>query len=157
MRKGTLMLILFFVIKTGKAQHKLADTVHQLTKQDYLLKTKHQKIAAWSLLGGGFVLGTVGTVISVNEAGKGIGDIFRILFTFNQKPEGFNAGRFNTGLTLMFIGSAASSASIPFFISSGRKKKKAAMLSIRNQFFPQMKGMTFNEKAIPSFTLKIKL
>ena len=43
-------------------------TSHSLfaqTKDDYLLKSKHQKTAAWNMLGGGTTLLTVGGIIGI--------------------------------------------------------------------------------------------
>ena len=78
----------------------------QLTKQDYLKKSKSQKTIAWILAG--------------------------------------------TGVTV-------SLSSIPFFISSGKNKRRAMSLSLKMEQVPQLQIASLVNKPNPSVILKIRL
>ncbi len=120
-----------------------------LTKQDYLLKSKHKKIAAWSLLGGGVVFGSIGAIIAAKEVIPIMVNPF-----FSQAPDEKNL---NTGAVLILIGSASVLASIPFFIASSKNKRIASSISFNNQFSPEIQGNSLVYRAIPSINLKICL
>jgi hypothetical protein len=101
-----------------------------LTKQDYLKKSKKQKIVAWSLLLGGFGL-----------------DVIAFATGFESE----------SGTFLIRAGTLANLASIPFFIVAHRNKKKGMSLSFKNEIAPQLQKSSFVYRHIPSLTLKMSL
>ncbi len=80
------------------------------TKDNYLLKSKHQKTAAWVMLGGGTTLLVVGGIVGAH----GFFDLLN-----GQFEEANN----NVGLAgiLSITGGAAMLGSIPLFIASSKK------------------------------------
>ena len=76
----------------------------------YLKKSKGQKTTGWALLGGGMVMYVVGISVAVND----------------------DSG---TGAVAALLGSFATVASIPFFISSARNKGRAEVL-LRHENIP---------------------
>lgn len=111
-----------------------------LSKSDYLLKSKNQKTVAWVLLGGGAALFVAGVLIgSDTEAGEWFGD--------NLEKGAIVAG----------VGAAAALGSIPFFISSGVNKRRAAELSINSRRILMPDPQTFTVIRQPALTLKVRL
>ena len=124
-------LFLIMAVTSFSQQTNPAPT---LTKQDYLQKSKSQKTIAWCLLGGGGLVFLVG----VNRY-------------FNQRDTIDDNG------TIMLIGGLTTAASIPFFISASKNKKKAASLSLKNEMVPQFFKGGIVSRPTPSLTLKISL
>ena len=79
-----------------------------LTKQDYLHKSKSQRTAAWTTLGGGAALLTTGFLLAYGE------------------PDAASA--------FAVIGLTSTLISIPLFIASSRNKRKAAKVSTSIKF-----------------------
>ncbi|HXS58758.1 MAG TPA: hypothetical protein VN726_21690 [Hanamia sp.] len=96
------------------AQPKMADLL--------LKKSKNQKTAAWILLGAGAGAAIAGTIIGTNAVGN-----YDPNDPFNIFPRGTLAGG-----AFILGGAAAMVASVPFFIASGRNKKKANLI-FRNE------------------------
>jgi hypothetical protein len=108
-----------------------------VTRADYLQKSKNQKTAAWILLGGG---------VALIGSGFLIGD---------RKEASFDDA--GTGVVMGGIGLLATIGSIPLFIASSKKKKKAMSLSFKNETIPQIYKSNFVYHYIPSLTLKAEL
>lgn len=129
-----------------------------LTKQDYVKKSKSQKIAAWVLLGGGFTLSSIGAITAAPKAGKELGYVILILpnaIAGNVQPEPKTD---YTAQTILLIGGLTSMlSSIPLFIASGKNKTKALSLSFKNESSLQVQKSSFVSRSIPSFTLKFQL
>jgi len=106
------------------------------TKQDYLKKSKHQKIAAKTLFGVGGVLVMLGS-IQFNFAGS--------------------ASEVNNSRSTVFLvtGLAAIGASIPLFIASSKNKKKAADVSFRMEKSSQIQQENFVYRSYPALTFRI--
>ena len=130
------MTLLLFVVKSFSQ----TQSSPELSKDYYLQKSKNQKITAWVLLGAGVGMTVGGLLINLDQPYYGGSS------TDNAK-----------GLWLSYVGIASTLASIPFFISSHKNKKRAASVSINNQriYFPQQNG--FAAKTQPSINLKIGL
>ncbi|MES1214638.1 MAG: hypothetical protein ABUT20_03895 [Bacteroidota bacterium] len=103
-----------------------------LTKQDYLQKSKHQKTAAWILLGGGILIGSI---------------------RVEPNPDVVNS----TNAVLLTTGLAAIGSSIILFVASSKNKKKAMSLSFKNQTAPFLQNKNFVYHSIPSLSLKFHL
>ena len=106
-----------------------------LTKQDYLRKSKSQKITAFCLAGGGIVVWLAGVSKNMNQ---------------NDDIDG-------GGEVAMAIGSIAALASIPMFIIASKNKRKAASISFKNEPSLQVQKNSFVYRAVPSLTFKLQL
>ncbi|TMI86735.1 MAG: hypothetical protein E6H06_20540, partial [Bacteroidetes bacterium] len=62
MKKAINCLVLLIVVLATFGQQNNPSL--NLPKQDYLQKSKHQKTAAWIMLGGGAILFSVGSILS---------------------------------------------------------------------------------------------
>jgi hypothetical protein len=129
---GTLLLLI--ATATFSQQTNPTPT---LTKQDWLQKSKHQKTAAWIMLGSGICM--VGGGLAINLSG------------------GLLNGNGSKGLWLSYLGGATTIASIPLFIAASKNKNKATSLSFKNEATPQLNKNGFVYRAVPSLTLKISL
>ncbi len=115
------------------------------TKENYLLKSKHQKTAALIMIIGGTVTATAGII---SAAASSVGAAFRV-------P---GADRVNTAASVLAItGAAAIIGSIPMFIAANKNKKKAVSLSISGQPAAWIVKNNLEHKTVPSLTLKIGL
>ena len=116
------------------------------SSKDYFLeKGKNQKTAAWIMLTGGTAVAITGFVLANKQID-------------NDDP--LNLDNLETGggfaiLGIVGIGSAL--ASIPFFISSAKNKRRAAAISFKNQRMLLPMQSAFVLKTQPAFTLKIEL
>jgi hypothetical protein len=111
-------------------------------KNVYSGLSKNQKITGWILLGGGTVMGVVGTIM------------------FSENFEIFSDGNdaaANTGGAFMLIGVGAALGSVPFFISSARNARRAAKLSISNQEILLSRHPGIARKIQQAFTLAVTL
>ena len=106
-----------------------------LTKQEYLIKSKHQKITAFCLAGGGIIVWLAGVSKNMNQ---------------NDDIDG-------GGEVAMAIGSIAALASIPMFIIASKNKRKAASISFKNEPSLQVQKNSFVYRAVPSLTFKLQL
>lgn len=116
---------------------------------DYLKKSKSQKTAAWILVGTGTALIATGFIVGVNEGEAAI------ISLFTGEPESSS----NTGEILFWTGLAATAGSIPFFIASGKNRRKAiaasVSLDIKRNY--QAESFTLKSSAYPALTLKLLL
>ena len=118
-----------------------------LTKQDYLQKSKHQKTAAWILLGSGTALIIAGSAIALNDATNDIIGVW-----VGQSDPGDNGGT-----ALFLAGVAVAGVSIPLFIASGRNKRKAMEFSLNNQKIMMQPYRGFASRVAPSLSLRVQL
>ena len=144
----TIATALFFFESFGQQ----IDPAPAFPKQDYLKKSKKQKTTGWILLGGGAALVVIGAVIP-----KGEEVTPSPLGPFD--PYGIYEVDENDGVKAVFytIGSLSMLASIPFFISSGKNKRRAATLSLNNMRTPQIKNSSLVYRPMPAVSLKINL
>jgi len=110
-----------------------------LTRQDYLKKSKNQKTVAWVLAGGGAALIITGLVIG------------------NKDEVSFNDA--TSGATFIIIGAIPVVASIPFFVASGKNKRRAMQASAyfkkENSYFTR--SFSKVRTCFPALTFKIAL
>ncbi|MEO6894716.1 MAG: hypothetical protein ABI136_06730 [Ginsengibacter sp.] len=123
MKKSWSILLLIFFINifkisaqtyqpgsTKSEQHKMADLL--------IKKSKRQKTAAWILMGAGAGVAIAGGIIGTNAIKNSNPDD-----PFDIFPRGSLAGG-----AMVLVGVAAIITSVPFFIASGRNKKKANLI-----------------------------
>jgi hypothetical protein len=137
MKKHLLLGLLLAISISNFCQQ--TETTPTVAKQDYLQKSKKQKTTAWILLAGGTTVGFIG--------------LTKFNFAGSDDPE-----ISNTAATVMFFsGIAVAITSIPFFNASKRNKRKAASVSIKNQFIPDLQSSGLMYKPIPSLAVRINL
>jgi hypothetical protein len=122
----------------------------EMSKQDFLDKSKKQKTAAFITLGGGLVLGILGASMIDSNRRSDIN-----LFA----PTAPNTTDNSEGIwgVVMVTGGLAVLGSIPMFISSNKNAKKASQLSFRNEPIHMLKHEGNLSRSVPSITLKIPL
>ena len=106
-----------------------------LTKQDYLKKSKNQKITAWVLLGGGTITWLAGASKNMNQ------------------DDNIDGG----GEVAMTVGGLAALSSIPFFIMASKNKKKAAAISFRMEKVQAVLQQNLVYHLYPALSLNIAL
>ncbi len=131
--------ILIFAFAITTQQSISQQTGQKVTAENYVLKSKHQKTAAWVLLAGGTVMAGTALIVATSHV-------------FEDIASGRNARGevwFYTGLGMM-------GASVPFFILSGKNARKAT-LAFSNEYVPKMseENMVFHK--IPSLKLTIPI
>ena len=132
------ILILLFIVPA------VASFSQSVSHDDYLAKSRHQKTAAWILLGGGVGLTALGIGISqANTVDYALG----------------NSSNHNTaGSVLAVAGVASLLGSIPLFISASHNKHKAAAVTFNMQKIPLLSIVQYQVAAFqPVVTLKIPL
>lgn len=132
------ILILLFIVP---ARVSFSQSV---THDDYLAKSRHQKTAAWILLGAGTGLTVIGLGLSVaNSIDYSLG----------------NSSNDNTaGSVLAVAGVASLLGSIPLFISASHNKHKAAAVTFNMHKIPLLYNVQYQVAAFqPVVTLKIPL
>jgi hypothetical protein len=142
MKKIIISAMLLIIANASFSQQTNPSTV--LTKENYLLKSKKQKILARILLGGGAAFAITGMIIPKGEI----------------VHEGFLGNDYkNDGIkgTLKLTGILSMAGSIPLFITSSKNKKKVTAVLFKNETIPQLQKSSFVYKTIPSLTLKISL
>lgn len=143
MKKITIFLLLLILSAATFGQQ--TNPTPPPTKQDYLKKSKTQKKTAWILLGGGTVLAITGAAIPSK-----VTDYGNPLNPYDDKYS-------NNWSYLIGVGGLAMLCSIPFFIASGKNKRKAMNLSFKNELAPQVMESGFVYRSIPTLNLKINL
>lgn len=116
------------------------------TKDDYLLKSKKQKSAAWALLIGGGVVGLVDAIIAY----QGVSYIAN-----GQVGDGLD--KFGASEIVSIIGLTAMAGSIPFFIASANNKHKAMSITFSPQATPALVQHITGRTFIPSISLRLRL
>lgn len=142
MIKNAMLTMMFFFISVVIFSQQTNPALPS-TKQDFLKKSKSQKIIAWILAGTG-VTSVIISIATIDGT-----ELFSSL-AGNNKP----VNRFGI---LFFGGCIVSLSSIPFFISSGKNKRKAMSLSFKMEQVPQLQIASLVNKPIPSISLKLRL
>ena len=149
MKKITIFFVLLAVSAATFSQQ--TNPAPTLTKQNYLKKSKSQKTIAWILLGTGTAMMVTGSVIWNNAAEENV----------NNAYDPFSAAlapyATTDGTVLTAAGLIVAAGSIPLFIIAGKNKRRAASVSFKNQFVPQINNSGYVNRTIPSVNLKINL
>jgi len=148
MKKSILLFLLLSVAASTFSQQINPSPV--LTKQDYQLKSKRQKTAAWVLMGGGFVMSTIGISLALNDATV----ILISVLTLTPTNDNNNS---SAAELLLITGAASMLGSIPLFIAAGKNKRKAMSLSFKNEKMQLLYKTSFVFRDIPSLNIKLEL
>ena len=148
MKKAILLFLLLAVAASTFSQQINPSPV--LTKQDYQLKSKRQKTAAWVLMGGGFVMSTIGISLALNDATV----ILISVLTLTPTNDNNNS---SAAELLLITGAASMLGSIPLFIAAGKNKRKAMSLSFKNEKMQLLYKTSFVFRDIPSLNIKLEL
>ena len=142
MKKIITCAILLAMAATSFCQE--TNPTQPVTSTDYLKKSKKQKTIAWILAGTGVgVMVTAVATTSVND-------------WFNS-VEGDHSG-LNTGAALFVIGGIAALSSIPFFIASGKNRRKAAAsVSFKIETSAIISQWAFSDKPYPAVAIRVRL
>jgi hypothetical protein len=89
------------------------------TKNDYLLKSKRQKTAAWILLGGGATLDFIGA--------------YNLFTGLSEVGNGKHHHKIGTGISLMLISAIPIVGSISLFAKSAKNKRMAMSMAIAHR------------------------
>lgn len=133
-----MIYILLFVLPASIFCQKPNDSVPSV-KTDYLQKSKNQKSAAWTLLGGGTALIGIGFIVG------------------DGKNASFDDAA--TGAVLAGVGLLSAIGSIPLFIAAGKNKRKAMKMftSIKMEKATLFQRQSFDQPSYPAVTLKLML
>lgn len=142
MKKIILFLAFFSMLTKGFSQ-QAEEPKMELTKQEYLKKSKSQKTVGRILLGGGGILIGAGLLTNLSN---GLGNLF---VEESQKN--------SSGDIFTVLGVISIAGSIPLLISAGKNKRKALSLSVKNQPSQVLQNNWLYTKMTPSLTLKIDL
>ena len=119
-----------------------------LTKEDYLQKSKKQKKIGWILIGSGAAMFIVSEVIPEGEL---TGEISWPCLCEDVHENDDIKGVF------ILVGAASMLGSIPFFIASGKSKKKAASISLKNYPIPILRDGNMVNRIVPALSFKVHL
>ena len=137
MKKFIIFTMLLILSATSFSQQ--TNPSQTLTRADYLTKSKNQKSAAWSLLGGGTALIGIGLLIGTGHEAS-----------LNDAA---------TGGVMAVIGALSAIGSIPLFLASARNNSKAMDVKA---FFKMERAPIFQNYSMvhtfyPALSIKIKL
>lgn len=125
----TSLFILFFSFSNLQSQ-VIEPSINNSSQELYdfhIVKHRKNKTTAWIMLGGGFTITMAGLIVnSADEATTAL-----TLGLIDVEEE-------HGGDWMIYLGGAATLASIPFFISAGKNKRKAELKlknSISNNYF----------------------
>lgn len=141
--KKLILFLAFFSMLTKGFNQQIEAPKKELTKQEYLKKSKSQRTAGGIILGGGAILIGAGLATSL---GNGLANAFRL-----ESPKN------NSGDVLTVLGVISIAGSIPLLISSGKNKRRAFSLSVKNQPSQVLQNNRLYTKMTPSLTFKINL
>ena len=141
--KKLILFLAFFSMLTKGFNQQIEAPKKELTKQEYLKKSKSQRTAGGIILGGGAILIGAGLATSL---GNGLANLFEQ-----------EAKKNNSGDVLTVLGVFSFAGIIPLLISAGKNKRKALSLSVKNQPSQVLQNNRLYSKMIPSLTFKINL
>ena len=149
--KPTITLALLLVLVTTAFSQQLAVSKFAVSQTDYLQKSKQQKKTALIfLLGGGGFIATAAIIPKGEQIYDGI--CIGAYCSDKYKNDGIKG-------TLLIAGCVAALSSIPFFIASGKNKKKANASSffIDMENLPALKLASIKNQSFPVLGLRINL
>lgn len=148
MKTRIVWVVIFSAILMGLSWKTFAQ---EMSKQDYLDKSRKQKTTGFIMAGGGVVLFAIGAGIYLESTSETVVSCFTLTSCTTDDSE------LGGGAALTIIGGLAALGSIPVFISSGKNARNAAQISFQNEptYFPKYVGNI--PRSIPSLRLSIPL
>jgi hypothetical protein len=132
--KKSISALLMLAFLTATYGQERTITIPEITKENYLKKSKKQKTTAWIFLG----TGSLATVLGAIEVNPDYGE--------------------STNSAFLFIGGLVMiGASVTLFNASARNKKRGMSMSFKNNVVPQLRNNNFSYSSVPSISLKIGL
>ena len=147
MKKVIFALLLSSFSLSMAAQETTAK--RSLTKEEYLRKARSQNTIAWFMAGGGFGLATAAIVIGISQVPEQIASgIFGVEDETSDSPD-----------ILAYAGTALMVGSVPFFIISGKNKKKAASIStsLIIERRSSVRNASLTQTGYPAISVKLNL
>ena len=132
--KKSIAIFLILAFFTAAHGQETNITIPEITKAEYLKKSKKQNTTAWVLLGTGSLSLLLGSI----EVNPDYGE---------STNKGF----------LVIGGLAMIGASVTMFTASARNKKRGMSLSFKNDTVPKLRNNTLSYSSTPSICLKIGL
>jgi hypothetical protein len=120
-----------------------------LTKEDYLKKSRNQKTAAWVMALGGTTLAITGLVLIADD----VASTFPPPPGTPPEPDDSHS---NLGAVISLTGAAAVLGSIPVFIASGKNKRKAISISLRNERIPGRRPSNLAPQSVPTVNFSVR-
>ena len=147
--KKIIVLTLMFGFTTPSFCQETSSKKQLFTGEDYLKKSQRQKKTGFILLGGGAASIIISAVI---PRGESIGKINWYTWSEEHKNDGLKAAFGLAGLASVL-------SSVPFFIASGKNKRKANAVSasFKNENASIVHGGNFSKINYPAISLKMKL
>jgi hypothetical protein len=147
MKKILLVLLFMYGVTVLRAQ--IPDTTQpkiplQFDPDLLFQKAGKQKTTAWMLPGAGAGLTIAGYIVDANAIENDPCDLFGVTSSAAQ-----------TGAVMLLAGAAAMVASVPFFILSGKKRRKA-ILVLKNESGSLSRLLHYKEN-FSSFGINIKI
>ena len=130
--KKSIATFLIFAFFTAACGQETNITIPEITKAEYLKKSKKQKTTAWVLLGAG----SLSLLLASIEVNPDYG-------------ESTNRAFLAIGGLVMIV------ASVPTFTASARNKKRGMSMSFKNDTVPRLRHNTLSYSSIPSISLKL--
>lgn len=147
-----MIILVFITTSSGFCQQTRVNT--ELSKEDYLQKSKRQKTAAFVFLGSGIVLSSVSLTILAAHASADVGTIVISGIAGVPPPKQHS---YSTEKILLISGGIAILSSIPLFSASTKNKRKAISLSFKNEMIQQVQNKSFVKIPAPSLSVRISL
>lgn len=119
----------------------------RLTREEYLAKSKSQKIGGMVLTSAGGIMTLIGIITATNELGNDLGGIF--------DPDYKDDNNETLSGVLVIGGLAAIAGGIILLVSSQKNQRRAINISLENEPVTLLRGTTIMRKPIPSLKLTI--
>ncbi len=147
--KKIILYSLLLVIAVSAFSQTTKTAIPQLSKADYFQKSKNQRKVAQIIIFSGAATSLIGLAF---PQGPLTSDYiyFWGLDASSYKNDGLKTTLVLSGLGVML-------SSIPFFIVSSKNKRKALMLSLKNETAPIIYKKDLVAKSIPSVSIKLSL
>jgi hypothetical protein len=150
MKKAILLLLIMVISFNLSASLLQSDSIPQLTRQDYMQKSKRQLTGAIISLSGGLLSSGFGIYVIAISPFWILSDIFSGTDTGEKK-------RIITGTVFILFGLAAITGSIFLFKASSKNKKRGLSITAGSQSIQQMNNSSISQTVIPTVGLKIRL
>ena len=146
MRKFFILSLLLAFATASFSQQ--VSSKNQLTREDYLKKSKNKKKVGWIMLGGGATLVAIAFIIPKGDY-EGLQACANILCETYKNDEIKAVFGLAGGLTML--------GSIPFFLASGKNKRRANAVSasFKTEKASIVRGNSLIKMQYPALSIKI--